>query len=446
MYKHDFICVLETYLDSSTPDSLLETDGYNLIRADHPDNIKRGGVCIYYKESLPVRFLSSPYLKEALLLEMIDNNKKITVSVIYRSPSQSNREFNSFLSSFEQLLSKISKRKPTVSIITGDFNARSSKWWSNDTNTLEGTNLYSLTSSNNFSQLINEPTHIQRNSSSCIDLIFTDRPNLAVNSGVHASLHPNCHHQVVHTNFNLNISYPSPYQRLIWDYKKEDSVKIRKALDLINWERLFKIPINQIFLTQSRLSSLDFNEDEILKMIRALNIHKAHGHDDISIRMIKICDKSLFQPLTILFQNSTKSSCYPVIWKRSNIIPAHKNNDKQLVENYRPISLLPIFGKIFEKIIFDRLYNFLLQKELLNPNQSGFRPSDSCVNQLIAITHEIFRAFDCNPSLEVRSVFLDMSKAFDKVWHEGLLYKLKSKVNFITSLKIIYQTDSKGYY
>ena len=142
--------------------------------------------------------------------------------------------------------------------------------------------------------------------------------------------------------------------------------------------------------------------------------------------MIKICDKSLLKPLTILFQNSAKSSCYPVIWKRSNIIPVHKKNDKQLVENYRPISLLPIFGKIFEKIIFDRLYNFLLQEQLLNPNQSGFCPSFSCVNQLIAVTHEIFKAFDCNPSLEIRSVFLDISKAFDKVWHEGLLYKLKS--------------------
>ena len=106
-----------------------------------------------------------------------------------------------------------------------------------------------------------------------------------------------------------------------------------------------KLPSNQTFLTQSRWSSLDFNKEEILKIIRALNIHKAHGHDDISIRMIKICDKSLLKPLIILFQNSTKSSHYPDIWKKSNIIPVHKKNDKQLVKNYRPISLLPIFGK-----------------------------------------------------------------------------------------------------
>ena len=99
--------------------------------------------------------------------------------------------------------------------------------------------MFSRTSSNGFPQLINEPTHIQTSSSSYIDFIFTDQPNLSVNSGVHASLHTNCHHQIVHSSFNLNICYPSPYQRLIWDHKKVDSKNIRKALDLVNWESLF---------------------------------------------------------------------------------------------------------------------------------------------------------------------------------------------------------------
>ena len=84
------------------------------------------------------------------------------------------------------------------------------------------------------------------------------------------------------------------------------------------------LPINQIFLTQSKLTSLDFSEEEIIKIIRALNIHKAPGHDDISIRMIKVCDKSLLKPLILLFQNSGKLPYFPDIWKRSNIIPVHK--------------------------------------------------------------------------------------------------------------------------
>ena len=83
----------------------------------------------------------------------------------------------------------------------------------------------------------------------------------------------------------------------------------------------------------------------------------------------------------------------------------HKKNDKQLLENYGPISLLPIFERTFEKIIFNKIYHFFFEERLLNPNQSGFHPSDSCINQLLAMTHEIFEVFDCNPTLEVRSVF-----------------------------------------
>ena len=77
-YKHDFNCLSETYLDSSTAlDNSLQIEGYNLVRADHPNDVKRGGVCIYYRESLPVRVISIPYLKEAALLELVQNKKKL---------------------------------------------------------------------------------------------------------------------------------------------------------------------------------------------------------------------------------------------------------------------------------------------------------------------------------------------------------------------------------
>ena len=89
-------------------------------------------------------------------------------------------------------------------------------------------------------------------------------------------------------------------------------------------------PTNQIILTESRICSLDFNEDEILKIIKDLNIHKAHSHDDISIRMIKICAKLLLKPLFLLFHNSINSSCCSDIWKRSNTISVHKEICKQL--------------------------------------------------------------------------------------------------------------------
>ena len=100
------------------------------------------------------------------------------------------------------------------------------------------------------------------------------------------------------------------------------------------------------------------------------------------------------------------------------------NNGKWL-KNYHPISLLPLLAKVFEKVIFKYLYNYFTENSLISENQAGFRPGDSCTNQLISLTNDILKAFDDPKCLEVRSIYLDMSKAFDKVWHEGLLFKLE---------------------
>ena len=120
-----------------------------------------------------------------------------------------------------------------------------------------------------------------------------------------------------------------------------------------------------------------------------------------------------------------QTSVYPDMWKLADVSPIFKKEDKQLVKNYRPISLLPICGKIFEKLIFNSLYTYLSSNNLITKNQSGFIPGDSCTNQLLFLINEIHEAFENQSSLEVRAVFLDISKAFDKVSHEGLIFKLK---------------------
>ena len=98
-------------------------------------------------------------------------------------------------------------------------------------------------------------------------------------------------------------------------------------------------------------------------------------------------------------------------------------NNKQLIENYCPIPLLPVCGKILERIIYNKMFELFPANELISHNQLGFKPEDSCINQLLCITHNIYQSFD--DGLETRGVFLDMFKAFDKVWHEGFLFKLK---------------------
>ena len=96
-----------------------------------------------------------------------------------------------------------------------------------------------LTSLYNFHQLISEPRHLLPQSNSCIDLIFTDQLNLVVNCGTHASLNSKCHHQITYGKLNLNIKYPLPYQRLMWDYRKANIESIQRPVKSVNWESLF---------------------------------------------------------------------------------------------------------------------------------------------------------------------------------------------------------------
>ena len=181
------------------------------------------------------------------------------------------------------------------------------------------------------------------------------------------------------------------------------------------------IPVFE-YITDKRIKSISIKDEDILFLICKRNPNKAAGSDGISGQMLLICDSSVVLPL--IFHNILETSIYPNMQKLANVTPIFKKHDKKLVKNYRPISLLPICGKLFEKIIFTSLYSYLNNNSLITQNQSGFRRGYSTTNQLLFLVNEIHEAFENPKSLEVRDVFLDISKAFDKVWHQGLLLKL----------------------
>ena len=119
------------------------------------------------------------------------------------------------------------------------------------------------------------------------------------------------------------------------------------------------MPSEFAYMTEEHIQSITFSESDVIKIIRTLDVNKAHGHDNISVRMIKLCTNSVAHPLTLIFQNSMAAGTFATQWKRANIVPIHKKNDKQIVSNYRPVSLRHICSKIFEKLIFNEPFKFL---------------------------------------------------------------------------------------
>ena len=110
--------------------------------------------------------------------------------------------------------------------------------------------------------------------------------------------------------------------------------------------------------------------------------------------MIKLCGNSICKRLSIIVKDCLSQGKFPHEWKKAIVVPVYKKGSKLSLENYRPISLLPICSKIFECLIYNEMFTFFTENNLISPNQSGFRPGDSCVNQLLAITHKIYKSFD----------------------------------------------------
>ena len=135
---------------------------------------------------------------------------------------------------------------------------------------------------------------------------------------------------------------------------------------------------------QKSISSITFNCNDIATTISSLDLNKYHDYNMISIHMLKIYGKPIYKPLQLIFQSYIKYRKFPNEWKMANMVPVHKKSDKQILKNCWPVSLFPIRGKVFECLIYNSLFEYFIESNLIFPSQSGFKLGDSCTNQLIS--------------------------------------------------------------
>ena len=234
--KFDKVCLSDTFLNSSleSDDDSLVSNGYKLIRTDNPSDLKRGGACISFKESLKIKVLNITNFHECLVCTLFLNGPRFYIVSLCQSPSQSSEKYEHFIKTFEQLIVLLNSFKLHLLLITDNFNASYSNWWSDNVGNIEGTRLISITSFQGLHQIINEPTHILPSSFLRIDLIFTNQVNMITDSVVDPSLQQNCCHKIIFGKVTMEKLYPPPHKRLVWDYGNANVEVIKLAIESFN--------------------------------------------------------------------------------------------------------------------------------------------------------------------------------------------------------------------
>lgn len=183
-------------------------------------------------------------------------------------------------------------------------------------------------------------------------------------------------------------------------------------------------PFDPIPTSNCSLTNISLSVQDVKDAVCSMDPNKASGPDLISPRLIREGIDALSVPLCNYYNRLLLNSSFPTAWKRANVTPIYKKADPSQPSNYRPVSLLSCLGKLMERCIHKHLYNYVISNNLITSFQSGFIKGDSTVNQLAFFYNDICKALD--DGKEVRAVFCDISKAFDRVWHKGLIYKLSS--------------------
>ena len=176
--------------------------------------------------------------------------------------------------------------------------------------------------------------------------------------------------------------------------------------------------------------------DDIVVALTNLKVNKSASLDKIPASVLRLSADIIATSLTYIFNLSLDTGVYVDDWKRARVIPIYNSEDRRKCENYRPISILPIVSKIFEKEVFRQLYGYLSSNSLLSSFQSGFRPKRSTLSALIQLCDNLFKSMDDGKLNCV--VFLDVRKAFDSINHEILINKMRTFFGVTGNLKMVH--------
>uniref|UniRef100_A0A0P4VTV9 Reverse transcriptase domain-containing protein n=1 Tax=Scylla olivacea TaxID=85551 RepID=A0A0P4VTV9_SCYOL len=173
------------------------------------------------------------------------------------------------------------------------------------------------------------------------------------------------------------------------------------------------------------VTKVEVTQGLVERLLQGLDVQKATGPDNISPHVLKQCARELAVPLTTVFSACLWENTWPLVWKEARVVPVHKRSSRSDPKNYRPISLLSVVGKVFERVVADVVCRHLQDNYLLSDQQFGFRPGRSTSDLLMLLTGGWQDALD--GGLDSVVVALDIAGAFDRVWHGGLLEKLRAK-------------------
>ena len=179
---------------------------------------------------------------------------------------------------------------------------------------------------------------------------------------------------------------------------------------------------NQFNFEEKDLNRFDISEKEIESILNKLDTSKANGPDDISNLFLKNLSKTISRSLLLLFQTFINKGKFPAYWKQSDITPIHKEGDKAAIKMYRPINCLCGLSKVFEKLIFNKLYEHV--KGTLHDSQFDFRPQRSAIIQMLSFLDQLYKEVDSIAHDELFVFYLDFQKAFDTVPHHRVVAKL----------------------